>query len=70
MKIIELKVYANKLKIMREENATVRMQLLDPSAIKRIGLSNNNLSLEQGDQSGMASYANKADLVIKFERRA
>ena len=37
MKNIELKVYANKLKIMREENATVRMQLLDPSMIKRVG---------------------------------
>ena len=37
MKNVELKVYANKLKIMREENTTVRMQLLDPAMIRRIG---------------------------------
>lgn len=37
LKNIEVKVYVNKLKVMREENATVRMQLLDPSNIRRVG---------------------------------
>ena len=31
MKNIEIKVYTDKLKLMREENAVIRMQLLDPS---------------------------------------
>ena len=34
---MEVKVYQNKLKIMREENAVVRMQLLDPALIRRTG---------------------------------
>ena len=37
MKNIEIKVYADKLQMMREENSIVRMQLLDPSSIKRLG---------------------------------
>ena len=36
MKNIEIKVYTDKLKMMRDENSIVRMQLLDPSSIKRL----------------------------------
>ena len=35
MKDIEVKVQQSKLKQMKEENVTIRMQLLDPSNIKR-----------------------------------
>ena len=47
MKNIEIKVYANKLKMMREENAVVRMQLLDPSNVKRLGGARHSLVYEQ-----------------------
>ena len=47
MKNIEIKVYANKLKMMREENAVVRMQLLDPSNVKRLGGARYSLVYEQ-----------------------
>ena len=47
LKNIEVKVYANKLKLLREENATVRMQLLDPSNIKRIGGRPHQLFIDQ-----------------------
>lgn len=35
MKTIEIKMYQNKLKMIREENSVVRMQLFDPSSISR-----------------------------------
>ena len=38
MKDIEVKVQQSKLKQMQEENVTIRMQLLDPSNIKRGGI--------------------------------
>ena len=52
MKNIEIKVYANKLKMMREENAVVRMQLLDPSNVKRLGGARHSLVYEQQAQGG------------------
>ena len=34
-KDIELKVFASKFRALKDENATIRLQLLDPTVIKR-----------------------------------
>ena len=60
MKNVELKVYANKLKIMREENTTVRMQLLDPAMIRRIGGVRHSLDQQSG--------SSKENIIIDFNR--
>ena len=53
---------------MREDSATVRMQLLDPSKIKRVGLDRRGPGV-MGAQSGLEGvvYASKENLVVDFE---
>lgn len=61
MKNVEVKVYQNKLKIMREENATVRMQLLDPAIIKRTGGVRHFIDHE-------SNSAAKENIIVDFSR--
>ncbi len=52
MKDIDLKVLANKLKQLKDENVTIRMQLLDPYQVKRTA-----------DPYGFHAVETKKDLV-------
>lgn len=55
---IEVKMYAQKLKIIREENSAVRMQLFDPSSLSR----------KQREQK-VANVPNyKDELIVDFDR--